>query len=109
MADSQDDVMARLVRLETDVGEIKGTLVHIVNILLSHSERMDAGLRATREMHESAREMHESAREQQQSMLNRLDRLIEVTLKDRTQNIERLGDVERRLTRLEEHVGIPRA
>jgi hypothetical protein len=102
MANSRGDVMARLVRLETDVGEIKGTLVHIVNILLSHSERMDAGLR-------SAREMHESARELQQSMLGRLDRLIEVTLKDRTQNIERLGDVERRLTRLEEHVGIPRA
>ena len=41
-------------------------------------------------------------------MLERLDRLIDVTLRDRIQNVERLGDVERRLTRLEEHVGIPR-
>jgi hypothetical protein len=109
MADSGDEVMVRLERLETHVGEMKGTLVHIADILLGQSERMDAGLRSAREMHESAREMHESAREMQQRMVERLDRLIDVTIKDRTQSVERLGDVERRLTRIEEHVGLPRA
>jgi hypothetical protein len=116
MANSLDDAMARLERLESDVGEIKGCLVQIVTILLGQSERLDAGLRATRELrestrelHESTRELHESSRELQLSMVERLDRLIEVTLRDRTQNVERLGDVERRLTRLEEHVGIPRS
>lgn len=100
--------MVRLERLETDVGEMKGTLVHIAEILLSQSERMDAGLRAAREMHESTRELHESTREMQQRMVDRLDRLIEVTIKDRTQSVERFGDVERRLTRIEEHIGLPR-
>jgi len=95
MADYRHGVMARLERLETDVGEIERTLVHIADILLSQNERMEAGFR--------------SARDMQQSMVERLDRLIEVTIKDRTQSVERQGDVERRLTRLEEHVGIPRA
>jgi hypothetical protein len=90
MASSAEDVMARLKRLESDVAEIKGTLVHVADILLSQSERMD------------------SARALQQSMVERLDRLIEVTIKGRTQGVERLADVERRLGRLEEHVRLPR-
>ena len=94
MADYRHGVMARLERLETDVGEIERTLVHIADILLSQNERMEAGFR--------------SARDMQQSMVERLDRLIEVTIKDRTQSVERLGDVERRLKRIEEHIGIPR-
>jgi hypothetical protein len=32
-----------------------------------------------------------------------------VTIKERTYSAERFGDVERRLTRLEEHVGLPKS
>ncbi|MBK8999135.1 MAG: hypothetical protein IPM35_25715 [Myxococcales bacterium] len=42
----------------------------------------------------------------QEAVTQRLDRLIEVTLSARTADTERFADVERRLTRLEERVGI---
>ena len=37
---------------------------------------------------------------------SRLDRLIAVTIQERTYSVERLADIERRLTKLEDHVGI---
>jgi hypothetical protein len=60
-------------------------------------EAQNAHMEAARR---SAREMHEAT-------LERLDRLIDVTVKERTHSVERLGDLERRLLRLEVHVGIP--
>jgi hypothetical protein len=36
----------------------------------------------------------------------RLDRLIAVTIQDRTSSVDRFADIERRLTRLEERAGI---
>ena len=104
--------MMRLERLETDVSEIKGTLVQIANILVGHSDRMDAMQRSMDAMQQSMSAMQQSMSAMQQGMqsvVGRLDRLIEVTIRDRTQGVERMGDVERRLARLEEHVGIPRA
>jgi len=81
-------------RLEGDVAEIKGTLVHIAGILVSHGDRLDS--------------MGNRLDSMQQSVVDRLDRLIEVTLQERTHSVARLGDFEQRLVRLEEHVGIPR-
>lgn len=97
--------MLRLERLESDVGDIKGAVVNISALLLRHEERLD---------HMSNRLDHMAERmdtlcEQQASVVDRLDRLIEVTLKARTQDAERMGDFERRLTRLEEHVGLPKS
>jgi hypothetical protein len=130
MASSPEDTMTRLSRLETDVGEIKGALVHISGILLSHGERLDTlghrvdalgdrvdalGHRVDAlgdrvdalgdRMDAGFRTLNTT----QQSMVERLDRLIEVTIKERTYSAERFGDVERRLTRLEEHVGLPKS
>ena len=40
------------------------------------------------------------------AVVDRLDRLIAVTIQERTASTERLGDIERRLSRLEERVGV---
>lgn len=40
------------------------------------------------------------------AVTDRLDRLIAVTIQERTTSTERLGDIERRLARLEERAGI---
>ncbi len=112
MVDSLDDAMLRLERLESDVGDIKGAIVNISALLLRHEERLDH--MSSRLDHMSSRLDHMAERmdtlcEQQANVVDRLDRLIEVTIKARTQDAERMGDFERRLTRLEEHVGMPKA
>ena len=97
MADSK--YVARLERLE-------GAFVHITDLLALQGERLD-GIReellANRnEMHGMRGEMH-GLRE---TLSDRLDRLIAITIKDRTLSVERLAGIEARLARLEEHVGI---
>jgi len=47
------------------------------------------------------REFREELQELRTSLTERLDRLIAVTMRDRTQTADRLADIEERLTRLE--------
>ena len=84
MADSKA-IMARLSRVERDSTEFKRMLGQIANILVEQNERIDRlGDR----------------------LGDRLDRLIAVTIQERTYSVERLADIERRLSRLEERSGI---
>ncbi|HEX6763826.1 MAG TPA: hypothetical protein VF103_00075 [Polyangiaceae bacterium] len=102
MADSKN-TMVRLDRLE-------GAFVHITDLLVLHSERMDFGFSSLRdEMHamrEEGRALREETRAMRESLTDRLDRLIAITTKERTSSIERLASIEARLARLEEHAGI---
>ena len=80
MADSKS-TMARLARVERDSTELKRMLGQIARILTDQRERID-GLG--------------------DKLGERLDRLIAVTMQERTYSFERLADIERRLTRLED-------
>jgi uncharacterized coiled-coil protein SlyX len=83
--------MARLSRVEQDSGEFKRTLAQIANILVDLNDRVDGlGARVDR---------------LGEQLGSRLDRLIAVTIQERTYSFERLGDIERRLSRLEKHAG----
>jgi hypothetical protein len=78
-------IMARLARVERDSAEFKRRLAQIANILLDQTERIDRlGER----------------------LGDRLDRLIAVTIQERTYSVERLANIELRLARLEERSGI---
>ncbi len=96
MADSDADTMARLDRLEL-------AIVHMTDVLVLQSERMDTGFR---NMREETQAMHRGLGERIAAVTDRLDRLIAVTMQERTLGIERLAKIEGRLARLEEHVGI---
>ncbi|HEX6763932.1 MAG TPA: hypothetical protein VF103_00610 [Polyangiaceae bacterium] len=105
MAQSRNP-MARIERLE-------GALVHITDLLVLQSERMDDGFSSLREeMQGMRREMQttrqemDGMRQSVQSVVDRLDRLMAVTTKERTSGVERLASIEARLAKLEEHAGI---
>ena len=87
MAQSKD-TMARLDRLE-------GTFAAITDILVLQGERLDG-----------MREEMKGMREAMGAVTDRLDRLIAITVKERTSGVERLARIEERLARLEAHVGI---
>jgi hypothetical protein len=76
--------MARLDRLE-------GALVHITDVLVLQSERLDV--------------LRDELRMTREALTNRLDRLITVTTQERTPGIERLASIEQRVARLEERLG----
>ena len=57
-------------------------------------------------MREDTRSMRDETRTMRETLTDRLDRLIAITLKERTAGIERLASIEHRLARLEEHVGV---
>jgi len=78
--------------LKGDVRELKTAAWRTTEILVDHSEQL-TGLRRTID-------------ERLGGVNDRLDRLIAVTLQERTTSTERLGDIERRLARLEERVGV---
>ena len=121
MAESNDRTMARLDRLEA-------AFVHVTDLLVLQSERMDVGFRSLRdEMHAGRQEMQslrgevsglreetratreemrEETRTMREALSDRLDRLIAITLKERTTGIERLASIEERLAKLERHVGV---
>ena len=65
----------------------------------SMAEQVD-GLR------EDTRATREETRTMRETLTDRLDRLIAITLKERTHGIERLANIEQRLARLEEHAGL---
>jgi len=91
MAESKD-TMKRLDRLE-------GALVHMTDAIVLQGERLD-GLRI------EMRGMREAVTERLETVTDRLDRLIAITTKERTMGIERLANIEERLKRLEDRVGI---
>jgi len=94
MADSKA-IMARLVRVERDSPEFKRMLGQIANILTDQSERIDrVGDRVDR--------LTDRVDQIGERLGDRLDRLIAVTIQERTYSFERLADIERRLARLEE-------
>jgi hypothetical protein len=91
--------MARLGRLEAsvavmgkDVAELKTAAWRTAELLADHSEQL-SGLQRTLD-------------ERLGGVTERLDRLIAVTIQERTASTERLGEIERRLARLEERVGV---
>ena len=101
MADSKT-VMGRLARLERDSAGMKKTLAQIANILVDQSERIDqVGDRVDR-----LGDRVDRLGEKLDGLGERLDRLIAVTVQERTCSVERLADIERRLTRLEDHTGL---
>ncbi len=57
-------------------------------------------------LREETRATREETRAMRETLTDRLDRLIAITLKERTVGIERLANIEQRLARLEEHVGV---
>jgi hypothetical protein len=71
---------------------VEQAIVQLSTILVEHGERVDAGFRDLRIEVRATNE--------------RLDRLIAVTMRARTDDVERFADIERRLTRLEERVGV---
>jgi hypothetical protein len=95
--------MARLDRLEA-------AIVHITDVLVLQSERMDAGFRGMREetqaMHRGLSDRLDAVTDRLGAVTDRLDRLIALTMQERTMGIERLAKIEGRLARLEDHVGI---
>lgn len=95
--------MVRLEKLERDSRDFKRTLSQIANILVDQNDRIDAlGTRI------DALDKNLSGRldELGATLGSRLDRLIAVTIQERTYSVERFADIERRLTKLEEHTGI---
>ena len=94
MANSQT-TMARIERLES-------ALVHITDLLVLQGERMDYGFTSLREEMQGMRQEMQGMRQSVQSVGDRLDRLMAITTKERTSNIERLLSIEARLARLEE-------
>ena len=116
MANSPRDTLERLDKLEQNVGDIKGAIVQMTHVLVDQSERMDAGFRAVRNeihdvrvgvsaLHQDFEHLRHDVQDLQggfRAVTDRLDRLIEVTTKERTQNYERIVDLEQRVTKLEQ-------
>lgn len=109
MAKSDDNSMKRLDRVE-------GAITQISTILVEQSERIDSGfnrvhaeIHAVRgEIHGVRGEVHGVRGEVQatrEALTDRLDRLIAVTIQERTLGFERLAEIELRLARLEERSG----
>lgn len=96
----------RLNRVESDVGEIKGALVHITHILVDHGDRLDSLNRRVDGLNQRVDGLNQRVESFQDAVTQRLDRLIDVTLRGRTADTERFAEVERRLARLEERVGV---
>lgn len=99
---ANSDPMKRLARLEkhvetltVDVVDLKKAAWRTTEILVDHSERLA-----------SIETKVASMDDKLGLVVDRLDRLIAVTIVERTANTERLGDIEKRLARLEERVGV---
>ena len=113
MAESSQSMEKRVEKLETDVGDLKGAVIQVTGILVEQSERVDAGfrqvhqeIRATREgLREEIRATREQLTDRMDGVNERLDRLIAVTMKERTGGVERLAEIERRRDKLEERAG----
>jgi chromosome segregation ATPase len=126
MANSEE-VMTRLAKLEAnvatmtsdigdlkhDTGEMKRDIADLkvaawrtTEILIDHSQHLSRLQQSTDGLQRSMDGMQRTMDERLGAVTDRLDRLIAVTIQERTASTERLGDIERRLARLEERVGI---
>jgi uncharacterized protein YlxW (UPF0749 family) len=119
MANSKE-MMTRLVKLETnvaamtkDVADLKAAAWRTTEILVDHSQALSGLQRSVEGVQRSVEGLQRSMEGVQRSVdeklggvTDRLDRLIAVTIQERTASAERLGDIERRIARLEERVGI---
>ena len=92
-------IMARLTRVEQDSADFKKMLGRIANILTDQSERID-------NLGERVDRLGDRLDQLGEQLGSRLDRLIAVTIQERTYSFERFADIERRLLRLEERAGI---
>jgi chromosome segregation ATPase len=128
MANS-DETMKRLARVEAtvvalaaDVVELKTAAWRTTEILTDHSEQLMHLRQALGGLNERADGLNErvDGLNERVDSLNervdglgtkmdgvneRLDRLIAVTMQERTGGAQRLGEIERRLARLEERLG----
>lgn len=98
--------MARLERVERDSPAFKRTLGQIANILSDQNERIDRVSERVDRLGEKVDQLGEKFDQLGDRLGDRLDRLIAVTIQERTYSIERFADIERRLARLEERSGI---
>ena len=105
---SSDEVMKKLAKLERQVDalsqdgrDLKAAAWRTTEILTDHSEQLSSLDRRLTSMDGRLTSMDDKLT----AVVDRLDRLIAVTMQERTVGVERLGDIERRLTRLEERVG----
>jgi hypothetical protein len=105
MAESKQ-TMARIEKLERESKDFKRALVQITEILIDQSERIDNVRSELGGRIDKLRDSLEGRIDTLRDALEgRLDRLIAVTIQERTYSVERLADIERRLTKLEEHAG----
>jgi len=89
MAQSNDEMRNRIDRIEA-------AIVHMTDVLVLQSERMDFGFQSFRDETRAMRE----------TLTDRLDRLIAIATKERTVSIERLASIEARLSQLEGRLGL---
>jgi chromosome segregation ATPase len=102
-------VEANVATLATDVAELKLAAWRTTEILVDHSEQLSElrrGLGALNERVDGLNERVDGLAGKMDGVNQRLDRLIAVTMQGRTADTERFGEIERRLARLEERVGI---
>jgi hypothetical protein len=116
-------VEANVATLATDVAELKVAAWRTTEILVDHSEQLSElrrGLGTLNERFDGLNERFDGLNERfdglnervdglagkMDGVNQRLDRLIAVTMQGRTADTERFGEIERRLARLEERVGI---
>lgn len=109
LANSADSMKKQFARLEkqvevltVDVRDLKAAAWKTAELLADHSEQL-SGL--DRRLHSVEGKLG-SMDAKLEAVVERLDRLIVVTIQERTGSTERLGEIERRLTRLEERVGV---
>jgi hypothetical protein len=84
-------MMKRLDRVEHAIAQV-------ATILVEQSERIDS-------VRGELREVRGEIQSTREALSERLDRLIAVTMQERTLGIERLAEIERRLARLEHQAG----
>src|SRR5262245_24515352 len=97
MAESKS-TMVRLEKLERDSRDFKRALVQITEIPVDQRKRIE-------EVGDSLGARIDALGTRMEGVTDRLDRLIAVTIQERTYSVERLVDIERRLTKLEDHAG----
>src|SRR3954447_11741021 len=131
MAESNEPSMPRLDRVEASLAHVTDVLVlqsermdigfaSLREELQANRQELRGMSEQTRLMAEQTRSMaeqvhglreetratREETRTMREALTDRLDRLIAITMKERTVGIERLANIEQRLARLEEHVGV---
>ena len=95
--------MARLERVERDSRDFKRVLRQLTDVMVDLNDRVDGLGQRVDTLGTSLSGRIDELRD---SLGSRLDRLIAVTIQERTYSVERLADIERRLSKLEERSGI---